>query len=260
MKLLVALVVLLPGVAWGQAPFDGTWVTKIDSIKTTGKPSTYLVSDGMFSCDSCAPALKIKADGSNQKVSGHAYFDTASARVLDAQRVEFITHAAGKMVDKQTYTVAADGKTMVVDFVDYTGIKPASGSVKHDRVAPAPAGAHGLSGSWQLTALGSNFSADLLTVTYTETPGGLKMSSPTGQSYDAKFDGKEYLTAGDPGKTMVSLKRIDARTIEETDSRQDKVTDVVRSTVSTDGKSMHVVDEDKAHGSTTKFTMEKKSS
>ena len=49
---------------------------------------------------------------------------------------------------------------------------------------------------------------------------------------------EEYPTAGDPGKTMVSLKRIDARTIQETDAREGKVTDVIVSKVSADGKTM----------------------
>jgi hypothetical protein len=259
MRIIVSLLALLPVVAWAQGPFDGTWVTNRDSLKTTGKPDVYLVQGGIFNCGSCTPALKIKADGSDQKVTGHPYYDTAAARIVDPQSIEFETHAGGKPAYKQTLTVSADGKTLRIDFVDSTGIKPVSGTVSYSRVAAGPSGAHAVSGTWQFTALGSDFSTDLLTVMYTETADGLKMSSPTGQSYDAKFDGKQYLTAGDPGKTMVSLKRINARTIEETDSRQDKVTDIVRSTVSTDGKSMRCVDTDKAHGTTTKYTMDKKS-
>jgi hypothetical protein len=259
MKILASLVVLLPVVAWAQAPFDGTWVTKEDTIKITGKPDTYLVKDGMFTCDACVPTLKIKADGSDQKVTGHAYFDTAAARVLDAQRVEMTTHAAGKMVGKRTMTVSADGKTMTDEFVDYTGSTPARGIVAFSRVASGPAGAHALSGSWHAETQGTKLPSEFLSVTYKETPNGLKMSSPTGQSFDAKFDGKDYLTAGDPGKTMVSLKRIDARTIQETDSRQGKVTDVFVYKLSADGKTMQTTDEDKSHDNTMSFTAEKKS-
>jgi hypothetical protein len=255
---IISLLALLPIVAWA-GPFDGTWITNRDSIKTTGKPDVYLVQGGTFSCESCSPSLKIKADGSDQKVTGHSYYDTASARVVNAQSIEYVTHAGGKPAFRQTMTVSNDGKTLAINFVDTTGIKSVSGTVSYSRVAAGPAGAHAVSGSWQLAALGSDFSTDLLTVTYAETADGLKMSSGNGQSYDAKFDGKQYLTAGDPGKTMVSLKRIGSRTIEETDSRQDKVTDIVRSTVSSDGKSMRCVDTDKAHGTTTKFTMGKKS-
>ena len=68
-------------------------------------------------------------------------------------------------------------------------------------------------------------SPELLTVTYTQTAEGLKMSSPTGQSYDAKFDGKAVPIVGDTANTMASIKRIDARTIEETDTRDGKIVD-----------------------------------
>jgi hypothetical protein len=54
---------------------------------------------------------------------------------------------------------------------------------------------------------------------------------------------------------MVSLKRIDANTIEETDRRAGKVTDIIRSTVSADGKSVSVVDTNPVRGTTVSYTM-----
>ncbi|HEX4585671.1 MAG TPA: hypothetical protein VH183_12650 [Burkholderiaceae bacterium] len=66
-----------------------------------------------------------------------------------------------------------------------------------------------------------------------------------------------YLIANDPGKTWVSLKRISNDTIEETDLRNGKVTDVIRSGVSADGTTMTVVDDDKAHETTVQFKMTK---
>jgi hypothetical protein len=257
MKVITALFALVPGLAWA-GPFDGTWVGRIEGSTVTGKPDTYLVANGEFTCGACYPELKIKADGSDQKVVGHAYYDAASAKVLDAQRVQMSTRAAGKLWAERTYTVSADGKTMTEEFVSYQGSNPSKGKLAYSRVASGPAGAHVLSGSWQAVATGTSMSADLLTVTYVESADGLKMTTLTGQSFDAKFDGKEYPTAGDPGKTMVSLKRIDARTIQETDTREGKVTDVVVSKVSADGKTMHVVDEDKLHGTKLTYTADKK--
>ena len=46
---------------------------------------------------------------------------------------------------------------------------------------------------------------------------------------------------GDPGHTMVTLKRISADTIEETDKRDGKVVGIFRMTVSKDGKSISAV-------------------
>jgi hypothetical protein len=57
------------------------------------------------------------------------------------------------------------------------------------------------------------------------------MASPSGESYDAKFDGKDYPVEGDPGHTMVSLKRISASPIEEVDKRDGKVVAINRMTV-----------------------------
>jgi hypothetical protein len=257
MKVITALIALIPTLAWA-APFDGTWVGRVEDSTVTGKPDTYLVAKGEFTCGACYPELKIKTDGSDQKVAGHAYYDAASAKVLSPQSVQMSTRAAGKLWAEHTYTVSADGKTMTEEFISYQGPNPAKGKLMYSRVSPGPAGAHVLSGSWQAMAAGSSMSVDLLTVTYAESADGLKMTTPTGQSYDAKFDGKDYLTAGDPGKTMVTLKRIDARTIQETDTRDGKVTDVVVSKVSADGKTMHVVDEDKLHGTKLTYTADKK--
>jgi len=257
MKIITALIALAPVVAWA-GPFDGTWVTDVKTVTISGTPDSYLVANGIFQCDLCYPGLKIKSDGTDQKVTGHAYYDTASAKILDAHRISMMTHAAGKLMSERTYTVASDGKTMTEEFVSYDGPKPTKGKLVYNRVTDAPAGAHSLSGSWQQQGAASSFSNDLLTWTYEETPNGLKYSTPTGQSYDAKFDGKEVLTAGDIGKTMVSLKRINPRTIQETDSRDGKVTDVAVSKVAADGKSMTVVDEDKIHGTKSTFTANKK--
>jgi len=78
-----------------------------------------------------------------------------------------------------------------------------------------------------------------------------------GESYDAKFDGNEYPLAGDSGNTVVSLKRIGSDTIEEIDKRDGKVTDIIRSTVSGDGKTIHVVDNDPVHETRMSYLLDK---
>ena len=83
------------------------------------------------------------------------------------------------------------------------------------------------------------------------------MSDPIGDSYTAKFDGKDYPYKGDPGTTSVSLKKIDANTIEETDKRNGKVTAVIHIAVSADGKTMKFAITDKLHNTTANWTAEK---
>jgi len=53
------------------------------------------------------------------------------------------------------------------------------------------------------------------------------------------------------------LKRIDANTIEETDRRDGKVTDIIRITVSADGRSLSVVDTDPVRNIKMTYTMMK---
>ena len=89
-----------------------------------------------------------------------------------------------------------------------------------------------------------DLSGNSTTITYHATADSLKMSDLNGQSYEARFDGKDYPILGDPGRAMVSLKRISERIIEETDKRDGKVDSVTRMTVSPDGKSIHVVIDD----------------
>jgi hypothetical protein len=125
-------------------------------------------------------------------------------------------------------------------------------------VSAGPSGSHAVSGAWRTSKV-NTVSNNGLTVTYQGTDNGLKMSDPNGNSYDAKFDGKDYPINGDPGHTLVSLKRIGNDTIEETDKRDGKVVGVFRMTVSADGKSINASYTDKQRGTTTAFTMEKQS-
>ena len=56
--------------------------------------------------------------------------------------------------------------------------------------------------------------------------------------YTANFDGKDYPITGSQNADTVSLKRIDARTTERTDKKGGKVTVIITSVVSQDGKTM----------------------
>jgi hypothetical protein len=95
-----------------------------------------------------------------------------------------------------------------------------------------------------------------LLFTYTGGGDSLSMTTPTGQSYTAKLDGKDVPYVGDPGTTSVSLKRI-GDSIEETDKRDGKVISVSKMTVAPDGKTMTIVVADKLHGSTATYVAEK---
>jgi hypothetical protein len=257
-RLLFAVVLLASATLFAQSPFDGTWITKLDTAKFPTKPDQYSLSNNMYECLTCVPKVAVKADGSDQKVTGHPYYDTIAVHVVNASSVELIEKKDGKVMYTDTATVSADGNALNNKFTDTTGTQPVTGEITSTRVSPGTAGSHAMSGAWRTEKVNS-VSSNGLTVTYQGTADGLKMSDPNGNSYDAKFDGKEYSITGDPGHTMVSLKRIGNDTIEETDKRDGKIVGFSRMTVSKDGKSIQVDYTDKERGTTTTFTMEKQS-
>ena len=258
MKALLPLLLLVPMVASADSPFDGTWVGKLDSATFDKKPDVVLVDKGMYQNSGFTPPVKVKADGTDQPVAGHAYFDTLAVKVLGPDSVELTMKKAGKVSYVNTTTVAADGKTATLKWSDQTGTSPATGEYSMDRVKSGPKGSNAVSGSWRAGKI-EDASANGNTLTFKATADGMTMSTPTGQSYDAKFDGKYYLTAGDPGQTMVSLKKVSAHTMVETDKRLGKVVWTGTWTVNPDGKSMSVVWQEKLSGHTGSFVYTKSS-
>lgn len=238
MKPLIILLLLAPSVALAQNRFDGAWEMKMDTIELSGPPEEYLLKDGMYHCLTCVPKVDVKADGTDQRVAGHAYFDTLSVRVVDANSVEFLSKKNSKPTFRATETVSPDGKTMVEELSETPVTQRVTGHATFVRVSSGPAGSHALSGSWQMRTI-RNASSTGPTTTYHSTKDGLKGSAGA-TSFDAKFDGKDYPLIGDPAHGTVSLRRIDENTIEETDKQDGKVIRVTRMTVSKDGKSMQV--------------------
>jgi len=258
MKHLIALLLFSPALLFGQSPFDGTWMAKLDTAQFPKKPDSYLLEKGMYECSSCVPKFNVKADGTDQKVTGHPYYDTVMVKVVDDHTVESTEKKDGKTMFTSTDTVSSDGNTLTTKFTDQSEDKPVTGEMTSTRVSKGPAGSHAVSGSWRTEKVNS-VSDNGLMVTYQGTTDGLKMSDLNGESYDAKFDGKDYPVQGDPGHTLVSLKRIGNDTIEETDRRNGKVVGVAKMTVSSDGKWITVEFTNKERGTTTTYKMEKQS-
>jgi hypothetical protein len=254
--LLAAL--LTPSLAMAQSAFDGTWKGDLKTAQFPTKPDVYLLQDGMYHCKTCAPMIDVKADGQDQKVSGHPYFDTMSIKVVDDRTIEETDKKNGKVVATSKTWVSADGKTLMFEFSDSSNTNgdPVTGKGEETLVAKGPAGSHAVSGSWRASKMDA-LSDNGLLITYKVEGDSLTMSTPTGQSYTAKLDGTEAPYKGDPGTTSVMVKRVDKNTIEETDKREGKVITVVRIKVSADGKSMTIAVDDKLHGTTAQFTAQK---
>lgn len=260
MKIAFAVLLLLPTVAMAQSPFDGTWVAKLDSVQLPKTPEIYLLRNGTYECESCVPKIKVKADGKDYHVAGSPYFSTAAVQVIDSKDVQITEKKSEKVVYEETDSVSPDGNTLTQKIVDTSAPngEPVTGEETFQRIGQGPAGADPISGSWQATAVKS-ISENGVTVTYESTADGLKASTPSGEGYFAKFDGKEYPVQGAPAHNMVCLKRVNKNTIVETDKLGGRVHYMVRMTVLPDGKTMRVTETDMERGTTTVYLMAKKS-
>jgi len=252
-------VLLLPLLAHAQSPFDGTWKANMNNVDWSKKPDVYLLKDGMYSCKTCTPPYEVKADGTDQKVSGHPYYDTVAIKVINDHEIEETDKKDGKTVATIKNTVAPDGNTLMFEFTDSSnsnGGAAVTGKGEAVRVAKGPAGSSPISGSWRTSKMES-LSDNGITVTYKVSGEEITMSNPTGQTYTAKLDGSDAPMKGDPGITSVSVKMIGKNTLEETDKRNGKVIGIFRGTVQPNGKTINASYDDKLQGRTTKWTMSK---
>ncbi len=254
--LLIALVISVPAIA--QNVFDGTWKFNLTDAQFPTKPDVFLLQDGMYHCKTCVPPFDVKADGQDQPVKGHPYYDSVSIKVVDDRTIEEVDKKNGKTVATSKTVVSQDGKTANFDFIDSTNTNadPVAGKGTITQVAKGPAGSHAVSGSWVTSKL-DTLSDNGLMVTFKVEGDSLSMTNLTGQSYVAKLDGTDSPYKGDPGTTSVSVKSMGKNTIEETDKREGKVISIARMTVGPDGKTMTIKVEDKLRGSNGQYTATK---
>jgi hypothetical protein len=235
---------------------NGTWKADIDSVQFDQKPDEYLLQAGQYSCKSCVPAVTVAADGAFHPIKA-PYADELSVKVVDDHNIVRTSKKGGRQVGETKVAVSADGNTMTGSFTDtaVAGAPAGTGEFTETRVGPAPAGAHAVSGQWKPSKL-SNFNAESLTIAFNVEGDTFHFSSPSGYSYDAKLGGPDVPIKGDNAGTTASVKKVGDNSYEETDKREGKVVGIGMFTVGSDGK-LHVVNEDKVNGSTTKWTATK---
>jgi hypothetical protein len=254
LKLLV-LGLVLPLFAWAQSPFDGTWKMNLSSAQFEDKPDIFALHHGEYTCSTCIPKIAVKADGTDHKVAGDKHYDTLAVKQVDDKTVQFTRKKAGKAVGESTDTVSPDGSTLSVEFKDYPPEgQPMTGKIMFTRAAPGPKGAHAISGAWRTTKV-ENVSEQGLSMTLKSAPDGLSMDLPFyRESYEAKFDGKEYPVKGEGGGT-VSLKKVNDNTILETRKRDGKT--LVVNEITVHGNTMTVVSKDVRGNTMMSFTADK---
>jgi hypothetical protein len=259
-KFLLSIFLLVPTTLLAQSPFDGTWVAKLDSVQLPQKPEVYLLQNGTYECESCVPRINVQADGKDYATAGSPYFSTVAVQLMGNNGIEIREKQQDKVVYSETDTVSPDGNTLTEKIADSSAPngQPVTGEETFKRVGPGPSGANSISGSWQPERL-RELSENGITVTYRSTADELQASTPGGEGYVAKFDGKQYPVQGAPAHNQVSLKRVKANTIVETDNLDGRAHYILRMTVLPDGKTMRVTETDLERGTKTVYTMEKKS-
>jgi hypothetical protein len=255
-KLLGLLLLLIPAVVLAQSGIDGTWRIDLSKTQLDSKPRVYELKDGMYSC-SCDPNVKIKADGQDHKVTS-PYAETVSATVVNDNTVEVVGKKDGKVTFRDTMTVAPDGKTMSTKFDFHPSVNDqvVTYNSNFSRIGEPEVGAHAIAGSWKREKIESA-SDNGLTFTYAMTGDGVNFKQSDGESYSAKFDGKDYSYNGDPTISTVALKKIDSHTFEEIDKKDGKVVGTARISLSPDGKSLTLVSQDMRQGITDTFVADK---
>lgn len=250
---------LMPVVAAAQSLLDGTWKVDTSNVDFPKKPDVFLLQNGTYSCKTCTPAVSVKADGTDQSVTGIPYIDTMAIEVVNDHEIKETDKKNGNVVGTATTTVSRDGKTLSFEFSnssDTNGGPPVTGKGEETRVAKGPSGSHAVSGSWRPLRMDS-MSDNGTVVTYKTDGDQLTMTAPTGQTYTAKLDGSEAPYRGDPGVSSVQIKMIGQNTFEETDKRDGKAISVFRMTVGADGKTARGVVTNLQNNTTTAFAMAK---
>lgn len=256
MKKLLAILFLVPTALWAQSAFDGTWVQDLGSTQFSQKPHTYVLDKGVYTCSTCVPKINVKADGEDHPVSGSKYFNTMAVRVVDSNTVEEIDKKDGKTMYKNAWTVSDDGKKLTDKWEDDTEQKPVTGEMIYSRISKGPAGSHAISGSWRAEK-SENVSSNGTRFTFQSTGDGLKFSDNNGVTWEAKFDGKYNPEQGDPGNSMMSLKKVNDHSLDYTEQRDGKTVTTGHVTVSADGKKMTVVGTDHERNTTTTVMLNK---
>lgn len=249
---------LMPALARAQSVFEGTWKVQMDKVGFPKAPDVFVLQNGVYQCNTCVPPYSIEANGTDQPVVGHPYYDTVAVRVVNDHEIEETDKKNGKVVATSTTRVSADGNTLTFEFTDSSntnGGTPVTGKGEATRVEKGPAGSHAISGSWRTNKFES-LSDNATVWSYKVVGDQITMTNLTGQTYTAKVNGTEAPMKGDAGISSVQVK-MTGNTLEETDLREGKVIGVFRMTVSSDGKSAKASFEDKLQNRTTDFAATK---
>jgi len=192
--------------------FVGTWKIDVNTLQCPKRPRVLLVQNGIYECKSCMPRIRVTLTVEIKRSTGSPMTQSAS-RSFDAHTIHLIQKKNGQVDSDEKFTVSADENTETDEFANW--------KIRMRRIAPAPPEWHVTSGTWQPFKIESTSDRKLL-VRFRLEGDEFGMTRPTGESYRAVIDGTQAPYNGEPRFNRVSVKRIEANTIEETDKFNDK--------------------------------------
>jgi len=253
---IAAAMIVAAAPASAQNMFDGIWKGDIASVQLPSKPWERSLIDGVYTCK-CDTPISVKADGEFHPITGSSYIDSVMVRVVDGFGIVTESRKAGKLVGLSTDKISPDGMTNDWTTKDYSApngvVVESSGQDK--RAGAVPPKGHLITGGWVATNDGFKTTDDALYVTLIAVPGGMSLSTKTGQRYIAQFGGAEVVIEGDPGNTLIKLRKINDTSFEETDTRDGKVRSVYTYTAQPGGKTVEVTLFNPIQNTTSTFKM-----
>ncbi len=240
------LIWCLAPLASAQSPFDGTWKYDLSTMEWIAQGKTHgeiLLHDGFYDCQRCTPPFKVKADRTDQTISGtilgKTKYDTVNVNVPDDHNLEIKYKRNGVVVYVEQRSVAADGNTSTMSWTYYNqpADGPEPGTLTFTRVSAGPPGTHLINGEWRAVQV----QTDAPVQTYLVKGNEVTRISRGAVEYTAKLDGSDAPFSGDSQVDSVSVHLVDARRLEERMSYNGKTVLVNTLTVSQDGKSMEIV-------------------
>lgn len=240
---------------FAQSVYDGVWKIDLASAKLPDRPFVLSIQNGSYTCSSCVPVYTVPADGQMHRVEGFDYWDEIAVRVVDGHTVEDAQKLRGKAVGTSRNRVSEDGATLTVSWTDISapdGVT-ATGESTMTRTAPAPAGAHAMSGSWK-SATVVNVSDATLTATLRLADGAFSFATGNGYAFTARLGGPAVPITGDQAGATATVRQLADGSIEETDHINGEVSSVTTMTPAADG-SITVRSENPKVGTTTTYTL-----
>lgn len=231
----------------------GTWRGDPATAQTENGDSNYTLIDGKFTCNSCIPPYSTIADGEWKPMDRPGY-DEIMVQIVDDKTVKSATRLKGRELSNATWTVSDDGSMLTQSFVDLDAEETTKGSMSMSRTAPAPAGAHAMSGGWKLAEYGEISEAALLFSYSLE--GDTLSAKGNSESWSATLGGDAVPIEGNNAGTMVKVEKVGDNMYRETYTLEGEVVSVSEATI--DGDKMTVVSTDPRDKSVFRYTATRK--